>query len=232
MNCLKGWVLLFFCAVNCLERKKISMLAPTYINIRVIAENSDIPKWKIKKSVNILQRIYAKTNLNIVVTCSFIEYAPPQAPGPSEASDIHSDYSAHIEGIALFNGLKKIVSKMKETGVLPDKNDPIFFLHAEEDTRVHGASIKGGIFTNAAIAVLSVKKQDTPKEIGEAMAHELAHLLGSKHDGDGNTCPSTGYLMEPIYSASRGIKGLSKCTEIFIKNEIEKNEKKRSQVDT
>jgi hypothetical protein len=34
------------------------------------------------------------------------------------------------------------------------------------------------------------------------VAHELGHNFGSFHDGDGNTCPSSGFIMSPIIGGS------------------------------
>lgn len=194
------------------------------IEITVIAEDESIPKWKINESVKILQEIYEKSRLNLKIRCKKIEYASLRS-APSHGSDIHSDYEGNIEGIALFNGLKDLVVKMKEKQIISGKNDPVFFLHTEEETDVLGASIEGGIFKDSAIAVFSVRRKDTPKEIGEAMAHELAHLLGSKHDGDRNPCSPTGYLMESFYTRSKTRKKLSQCSEQFIEDRMKKMKK-------
>ncbi|OAG33335.1 hypothetical protein NEIG_01820 [Nematocida sp. ERTm5] len=206
---------------------------PLHLKVTIVAESQSIPKWKIKQAVNILRDIYRNSGLGITISCQQIKYAHKHENSPNNyATDIASDSNREIDGVDLFNGLKTIADTMRRTNGLITKTSPIFFLHLEENPSVYGASVENGIFIGNPIAVCTVKPEDTPKEIGETMAHELAHLLGAKHDGDGNGCMPSGYLMETIYTKSDELKIFSTCSKSDIKNKLVKNEIERSKVDT
>ncbi|HET8898489.1 MAG TPA: M12 family metallo-peptidase [Rhodanobacteraceae bacterium] len=44
---------------------------------------------------------------------------------------------------------------------------------------------------------------------GSLLAHEMGHNFGASHDGDGNSCPSSGYIMEP---SLHGATAFSTCS--------------------
>ncbi|KAH9385866.1 uncharacterized protein NEMAJ01_0762 [Nematocida major] len=191
------------------------------LKIRVIVETLKIPEWKVTQAVEIFQRIYAESGLNVRVECTEVRYAP-ETRGEERPKEIYSDDTQEIEGIALFNALQTVAEGITEKKNFSGRNQAMFFLHLEESPKVHGASIEGGLFRGSPIAICTITPQDTPKEIGETMAHELAHLLGAKHDGVSNSCHPRGSLMEQVYTKQAEIKRLSPCTKASIKDSIQR----------
>ncbi|ESO96342.1 hypothetical protein LOTGIDRAFT_174864 [Lottia gigantea] len=57
-----------------------------------------------------------------------------------------------------------------------------------------------------------------------AASHELAHSLGSEHDGDGNPCPDTeGYIMAPVIEVNATNRwSFSTCSHQYIQDLLEK----------
>ncbi|HET9048178.1 MAG TPA: M12 family metallo-peptidase [Chiayiivirga sp.] len=98
-----------------------------------------------------------------------------------------SDYSN--SGVIPFHGLAQLLSGknfdgatlglawvgVPETGYVPTVCDKRYGTGVEQIT---GSQAIGGV----------------------VLAHEMGHNYGSKHDGDGNACPGSGYIMAPAVS--------------------------------
>lgn len=51
--------------------------------------------------------------------------------------------------------------------------------------------------------------------------HQLGHLAGARHDGDGNTCNAEQFIMSPILNPSSPPSEFSSCSSLFFANLIE-----------
>jgi len=94
----------------------------------------------------------------------------------------------------------------------------------EENKTVDGMSFFGGAFTRENIGVVNLRRGETVRRRAEVIAHEMAHILGSSHDGDANACASSGSIME-IYRTPGEGKSLSACTVEYIRKKLETNAK-------
>ncbi|KAI5186160.1 hypothetical protein NEHOM01_1325 [Nematocida homosporus] len=70
------------------------------------------------------------------------------------------------------------------------------------------------------MAICLVKPGDSWTKMAEIAAHELCHLLGSGHDGDGSECSANGSIMAPIYWPTDKKKRLSDCTIKSLKKKL------------
>ncbi|KAI5179741.1 hypothetical protein NEOKW01_0204 [Nematocida sp. AWRm80] len=146
-----------------------------------------------------------------------------------EIEDIYSDESNGLTAIKntswLVKHLKKLTSDLENTNV-------IVVITSKYSSRFYGLSKVHGYYTGYPIAICTIQKYDTIKNIAEVLVHEILHLLGSSHDGEGNSCSKIGYIMEPTYTDSKALKTISSCTVKAVKNNQhtrqKKNEAKRS----
>jgi hypothetical protein len=55
---------------------------------------------------------------------------------------------------------------------------------------------------------------------GVVMAHELGHNFGAEHDGDGNSCPSSGFIMQASVNFSSLPTSFSSCSLTYFSDYI------------
>jgi Reprolysin (M12B) family zinc metalloprotease len=98
----------------------------------------------------------------------------------------------------------------------------IIVVFYEANGTIDGMSFFNGIFTGENLGVVNIDRKDTVRKRAEIIAHEMAHIMGSNHDGDSNSCEPTGSIME-AYKTPGEMKLLSKCTVEYIRAKIESN---------
>lgn len=69
----------------------------------------------------------------------------------------------------------------------------------------------GNGFSSATSMILPTSGNPSLATTALVVAHELGHNFGSSHDGDGNNCPSSGFIMAP--SVGFGITEFSTCSK-------------------
>jgi len=101
------------------------------------------------------------------------------------------------------------------------KHISIYIVEDRGREKFSGASRKYGIFQMRSSVFCAIRRTDSPLAAAGIIGHEIAHLLGSSHDGDANAC-SKGYLMQPVYGSTASLLRMSPCSVRSVKNTLAK----------
>lgn len=89
---------------------------------------------------------------------------------------------------------------LNSSSSLPDYDEATLFTGWDLDGLTVGlANVEGACDHEIAGALVSGVGSDD--SVAQTLAHEIGHTIGMSHDGDGNSCPQSGYIMTWIYEA-------------------------------
>ncbi|KAI5171123.1 hypothetical protein NEFER03_0525 [Nematocida sp. LUAm3] len=134
----------------------------------------------------------------------------------SMEEDVPSDESIGIDELESLGRKAGDFRKSRKMG----KTDILVELQMmEHPTRWGGVSWRNSIFSKKALVFCPVSPEDTVVEIGEYVAHEIAHVLGSGHDKENTFCYTPNSLMGPVRIRGKR-KVLSQCSIRSIQKRI------------
>jgi MYXO-CTERM domain-containing protein len=84
------------------------------------------------------------------------------------------------------------------SSTLPRFDEATLLSGWEMEANIVGLAVVGGACDDSIAGAL-VHGLGTPGTVGDTFAHELGHTLGMNHDGDGNNCARSGFVMATYF---------------------------------
>lgn len=139
--------------------------------------------------------IYDQMGANVFVTKMFVfADADPASFGTPSSLD---EYLARVTTWA-------------QSGAILEPHDVVLLLTGLDlSAGMTGLAQQGTACSPYAVAV--IKAGLSADFVAASVAHELGHILGATHDGVGNTCPASGFVMAPLTSAAATL--FSSCSK-------------------
>ena len=101
-------------------------------------------------------------------------------------------------------------------GNAPAHDDGQLFSGLQFQTGVLGYASVGGLCLWPYSGGVDTTYQGSVSFTATVIAHELGHNLGSQHDGNGNACPTSGFIMNAVVSQGSPPTQFSTCSKNYM----------------